>query len=805
MPPPATAFREFLAHQGLATRIAERLRGLDVDDVEALARAGAEIRRWLTEAPLPPALEEAIRVGYAGLTRGAQDASFAVRSSATAEDLPDASFAGQQETFLNINGIDNILRAIREVFASLYNDRAIAYRVHKGFAHADVALSAGVQRMVRSDLGAAGVMFTLDTESGFDQVVFITAAYGLGETVVQGAVNPDEFYVDKRNRRRPPRDPAQDRGRQGIADGVRRGSKRGKSTVTEEVSAAERVRFSITDAEAEALGRAAMTIERHYGRPMDIEWGRDGQDQELYILQARPETVKSQEENADRLRRYRLKGTSAVLATGRAIGQKIGQGPVRLIRSASEMARVQPGDVLVTEMTDPDWEPVMKRAAAIVTNRGGRTCHAAIIARELGIPAVVGCGDATRVLAEDDVVTVSCAEGDTGHVYAGLLEIEIIDIELDRMPPSPTKIMMNVATPSSRSSSSACPMRAWDSRGWSSSSIAMSASIPRRCSTWMRSRRSCGARSRRASPGTRDRPSSTCRRLPKVWRRSPRLSSPKKVIVRLSDFKSNEYKKLLGGERYEPHEENPMLGFRGASRYIAPEFYDCFALECAAMKRCARHDGLHNVEIMIPFVRTTDPGVARHRASGRQRLAPRGKRPARHHDVRTAVQRHPGRALSRALRWLLDRLQRHDTADRWGWTAIPAADRHDLRRARRRRQGDALARDQGVPEAWQVRRHPAARGRPTTRISRNGWSSRAIESMSLNPDTVVETWLALARGRRRKGREVRAAGKTPAPSSRCDWKTSFPRRDPSEISQCRPRAGEYPVTSKDAGFPPARE
>ncbi len=444
----ATAFREFIAESGLAARIARRLESFDVDDVAELARAGSEIRRWVTEAPLPPALGSAIRDAYARLTADDPEASWAVRSSATAEDLPDASFAGQQETFLNIRGLENILHAVKEVFASLYNDRAIAYRVHKGFAHADVALSAGVQRMVRSDLGTSGVMFTLDTESGFDQVVFITASYGLGETVVQGSVNPDEFYVYKRNLAEGrPAILRKSVGSKAIKMVFADAQSAGRSTATVEVAEAERLRFSITDEEAHALGRCAMTIERHYGRPMDIEWGRDGQDGHLYVLQARPETVKSQEGSAESTRRYRLKGTAPVLASGRAIGQKIGVGAVRLIRSAAEMDKVKAGDVLVTDMTDPDWEPVMKRAAAIVTNRGGRTCHAAIIARELGIPAVVGCGSATATLAEGATVTVSCCEGDTGHVYEGALEVEVVEASLGRMPDCPTKIMMNVGNP----------------------------------------------------------------------------------------------------------------------------------------------------------------------------------------------------------------------------------------------------------------------------------------------------------------------------------------------------------------------
>ncbi|MEO8305465.1 MAG: phosphoenolpyruvate synthase, partial [Betaproteobacteria bacterium] len=443
----AFAFREFLAHNSLEERIAARLAGLDVDDVAALAKAGAQIRGWVAAAPFPAALDAEIAEAYRALAGASPDATWAVRSSATAEDLPEASFAGQQETFLNINGLENILHAMNEVFASLYNDRAIAYRVHQGFAHAEVALSAGVQQMVRSDKGAAGVMFTLDTESGFDQVVFITSSYGLGETVVQGAVNPDEIYVYKPNlAANRPAILRKTLGTKSVRMIYGDGDRAGRSTTTLAVADAERGRFSITDDEAHELARSAVAIEKHYGRPMDIEWGKDGTDGKLYILQARPETVKSREP-AGNLRRYRLNSTSAVLASGRAIGQRIGQGVVRLVKSAAEMDRVKAGDVLVADMTDPDWEPVMKRAAAIVTNRGGRTCHAAIIARELGIPAVVGCGDATRVLEEGAQVTVSCADGDTGHVYAGILPVEIVDVVLDRMPPSPTKIMMNVGNP----------------------------------------------------------------------------------------------------------------------------------------------------------------------------------------------------------------------------------------------------------------------------------------------------------------------------------------------------------------------
>ncbi|HEV8256849.1 MAG TPA: phosphoenolpyruvate synthase, partial [Casimicrobiaceae bacterium] len=444
----AFAFREFLGDNDLRHKIEQALAALDVDDVAALARAGATIRGWITAAALPSKLEAAINAAYERLSTESSGLSVAVRSSATAEDLADASFAGQQETFLNINGLDNVIHAIKEVFASLYNDRAIAYRVHKNYAQADIALSAGVQRMVRSDTGAAGVMFTLDTESGFDQVVFINASYGLGETVVQGAVNPDEFYLYKPNLvAGRPAVLSKTVGAKATKMVCGDDARAGQSVATVDVTPEDRRRFSISDAEAEELGRYALAIEDHYGRPMDIEWGRDGQDGKLYILQARPETVQSQESGADRLRRYRLGKRSAILASGRAIGQKIGQGPARLIKSASEMDRVKAGDVLVTDMTDPDWEPVMKRAAAIVTNRGGRTCHAAIIARELGIPAVVGCGDATSALSDGRSVTVSCAEGDTGHVYDGLLEVEVVDVALDKMPPAPTKIMMNVGNP----------------------------------------------------------------------------------------------------------------------------------------------------------------------------------------------------------------------------------------------------------------------------------------------------------------------------------------------------------------------
>jgi len=740
----ATAFREFLAHQDLAARIEDRLRGLDVDDVGALAKAGAEIRRWLTEAPLPSALEGAIRDAYATLSRDAPDTSFAVRSSATAEDLPDASFAGQQETFLNINGIDNVFQAIREVFASLYNDRAIAYRVHKGFAHAGVALSAGVQRMVRSDLGAAGVMFTLDTESGFDKVVFITASYGLGETVVQGAVNPDEFYVDKRNLAAGrPAILRKTVGAKALKMVFADNRSAGKSTATVEVGAGERVRFSITDDEAEALARAAVTIELHYGRPMDIEWGRDGQDQQLYILQARPETVKSQEESADRLRRYRLKKTSKVLATGRAIGQKIGQGPVRLIQSAAEMARVQPGDVLVTEMTDPDWEPVMKRAAAIVTNRGGRTCHAAIIARELGIPAVVGCEDATRVLAEGDEVTVSCAEGDTGHVYQGLLPIDVVDIELDRMPPSPTKIMMNVGNPELAFEFQRLPN---EGVGLARLEFIINRNVGIHPKALLELSRQPAELRREIESRIAGYASPTEFYVQKIGEGVATIAAaffPKKVIVRLPDFESNEYKNLLGGDRYEPNEENPMLGFRGASRYIAPEFYDCFALECAAMQRVRDTMGFTNVEIMIPFVRTL--------TEAEQVIALLAKNGLRRGDngLRVIMMCElPSNAI------LAERFLEH-----FDGFSIGSNDMTQLTLGVDRDSGGPIAatfdeRDDAVKAMLSLAIKACQKQGKYVGICGQGPSDhpdlaqwlveQGIESMSLNPDTVVETWLALA-------------------------------------------------------------
>ncbi|PPE67627.1 phosphoenolpyruvate synthase [Caldimonas caldifontis] len=603
----AHAFREFLKHDGLADRINARLASLDTDDVRALAQAGAEIRSWVENTPFPPALEAAIRAEFEKLTAGHPGASFAVRSSATAEDLPDASFAGQQETFLNVVGIDEVLHKMKEVFASLYNDRAISYRVHKGFAHSDVALSAGVQRMVRSDIGAAGVMFTIDTESGFPDVVFITSSYGLGETVVQGAVNPDEFYVHK---------PALKNGKFPI---IRRtlGSKlikmefstpaekqaTGKLVKTVDTVPELRNRYSLSDAEVTELARYALVIEQHYGRPMDIEWGKDGQDGQLYILQARPETVKSQGEGKVE-HRYKLKGHSTVLAEGRAIGQKIGTGPVRIVHSIAEMDKVQAGDVLVTDMTDPNWEPVMKRASAIVTNRGGRTCHAAIIARELGIPAVVGCGDATEVLKDGALVTVACSEGDTGYIYDGLLETEVTEIERGEMPYSPVKIMMNVGNPQLAFDFAQMPNAGV---GLARLEFIINNNIGVHPKAILDYPNVDPDLKKAVESVARGHASPRAFYVDKLAEGIATIAAafwPKPVIVRLSDFKSNEYRKLIGGSRYEPEEENPMLGFRGASRYVSEAFGEAFAMECEALKRVRNDMGLTNVEIMVPFVRT---------------------------------------------------------------------------------------------------------------------------------------------------------------------------------------------------------
>ena len=603
----AQAYRDFLQHNGLADKISAALAKLDIDDVSELARVGKEIRQWIIDTPFPAKLDADIKEAWDKMVAdaGGADISVAVRSSATAEDLPDASFAGQQETFLNIRGLDNVKDAMKHVFASLYNDRAISYRVHKGFAHDVVALSAGVQRMVRSDMGAAGVMFTIDTESGFEDVVFITASYGLGETVVQGAVNPDEFYVHKPTLRAGrPAVLRKTMGSKLIKMEFTDASQAGRSVKTVDVEPALRKEFSINDAEVAELAEYALIIEEHYGRPMDIEWGRDGVDGKLYILQARPETVKSQEDRKDTLRRYRLNSKSEILCEGRAIGQKIGQGTVRIIRDASEMDQVKPGDVLVTDMTDPDWEPVMKRAAAIVTNRGGRTCHAAIIARELGIPAVVGCGDATRVLKAGMQVTVSCAEGDTGNIYDGLLDVEIIDLELDKMPKAPVKIMMNVGNPELAFDFAQLPN---EGVGLARMEFVINRQIGIHPKALLEFDKLSPELKETISDRIAGYASPVDFYVDKIAEGVSTLAAafyPKKVIVRMSDFKSNEYANLIGGQLYEPHEENPMIGFRGAARYVAESFRDCFELECRAIKKVRDVMGLTNVEVMIPFVRT---------------------------------------------------------------------------------------------------------------------------------------------------------------------------------------------------------
>jgi len=744
----ADAFREFLAQDDLASRIEGALATVNVDDVRALARAGERIRGWIADAPLPPAFIADIERAYGALAAESEGASFAVRSSATAEDLPDASFAGQQDTLLNIMGLQNVLQAISQIFASVYNDRAIAYRAHHGFAHRDVALSVGVQRMARSDKGAAGVMFTLDTESGFEDVVLITSAYGLGESVVQGAVNPDEIYVYKPNLAAGR--PAVLRKSLGskasrMVFGEQAAS--GTSTRVVDVPQAERRRFSITDAQTEELARQAVTIERHYGRPMDIEWALDGVDGQLYILQARPETVKSRDD-ASALRRYRLKSHGEPLVSGRAIGQKIGQGPVRLVRSANEMDRVQPGDVLVTELTDPDWEPVMKRAGAIVTNRGGRTCHAAIIARELGIPAVVGCGDATHVLRDGVPVTVSCAEGDTGHAYEGLLDIETVDIALDRMPECPTKIMMNVGNPELAFEFRQLPN---EGVGLARLEFIINKNVgihPKALLEFDQQapdvRRDIEARiGGYASP--------TEFYVSKIAEGVATIAAaffPKPVIVRLSDFKSNEYSNLVGGTRYEPHEENPMLGFRGASRYVASGFYDCFALECEAMRRVRDVLGFTNVELMVPFVRTTREAAEVVALLAKNGLA-RGT-----NGLRIIMMCElPSNALlaDRFLEYFdgfsigsndMTQLTLGVDRDASGELAATFDERDDAVKAMLS-MAIAACRERG--------RYVGICGQgPSDHPDLAQWLvDQGIESISLNPDTVVSTWMMLAAARTR--------------------------------------------------------
>ena len=602
----AQAYRDFLEQSGLNAKIQAELDQLNVDDVQALTTTGAKIRQWVVDTPLTAELEADIRHAFAELAQGNADIAVAVRSSATAEDLPDASFAGQQETFLNIRGIDNVLVAVKEVFASLFNDRAIAYRVHQGYAHAHVALSAGIQRMVRSETGAAGVMFTLDTESGFPDVVFITSSYGLGEMVVQGAVNPDEFYVSK---------PLLEKNKLAI---VRRnlGSKHqkmiygdsgvtGESTVIVDVEKVERQQFSLNDHELTELAKQALIIEKHYGSAMDIEWAKDGDDGKIYIVQARPETVKSRE-NVGTMERYLLKQKGTVICEGRSIGQRIGSGKVRIVTSIKEMDKVQPGDVLVSDMTDPDWEPVMKRASAIITNRGGRTCHAAIIARELGVPAIVGCGNATEVLKDGQEVTASCAEGDTGHIYEGALAFEIQRNSIESMPPLPFKIMMNVGNPDRAFDFAQIPN---EGIGLARLEFIINRMIgvhPKALLNFDSLPRETRAAVLARTAGYTSPIDFFVEKLVEGISTLAAAFADKPVIVRMSDFKSNEYANLIGGKLYEPEEENPMLGFRGASRYVSENFRDCFELECRALKKVRDEMGLTNVKIMIPFVRTVN-------------------------------------------------------------------------------------------------------------------------------------------------------------------------------------------------------
>ena len=738
------AFREFLAQGGLDARIAGRLERLDVNDVSALAKAGAEIRGWIVAQDFPARLRDEIAGAYARLADGAgAEASFAVRSSATAEDLPDASFAGQQETYLNVRGMDGLYASMKQVFASLYNDRAISYRVHKGYANREVALSAGVQRMVRSDLGASGVMFTLDTESGFDQVVFITSAYGLGETVVQGQVNPDEFYVYKRALK----DGKRAILRRGLGSKAVKmiyadGRQSGHSVSTVSVPEADRRRFSITDAEVEELARYAMIIEAHYGRPMDIEWGKDGADGKLYVLQARPETVKAGEK-VDMLRRYRLKQRSEVLATGRAIGQKIGSGPVRVVKTAAEMSSVREGEVLVTDMTDPDWEPVMKRAAAIVTNRGGRTCHAAIIARELGIPAVVGCGDATQVLKDGRPVTVSCAEGDTGFVYRGVLETEVIDLSLSSMPKAPVKITMNVGNPELAFEFQRLPNEGVGLARLEFIIARMIGVHPRAVLAYPDLTADVKVAVEEHSAGYPDPVTFYVEKLVEGIATLGAAFWPKPVIVRLSDFKSNEYSSLTGGARYEPREENPMLGFRGAGRYIDPSFRDCFGLECRALKKVRDEMGLTNVEIMVPFVRTVSEAerVLTLLAGNGLKRGENGLRVVMMCEL-------PSNAV------LADQFLEH-----FDGFSIGSNDMTQLTLGLDRDSGIIAEqfdeRDPAVKHMLHLAIQACRRAGKYVGICGQGPSDHpdlakwlveeGIESLSLNPDTVIETWLYLAR------------------------------------------------------------
>ena len=738
----ADAFKQFIAQSGLARRIQDRLGALNVDDVDALTKAGREIRQWVIDTPLIPAFDTAVRDSYAKLCQkaGANDIAVAVRSSATAEDLPDASFAGQQETFLNVSGADDVIHKVKEVFASLYNDRAIAYRVHHGFKHEDVFLSAGVQLMVRSDIGASGVLFTLDTESGFRDAVFVTASYGLGEMVVQGAVNPDEFYVYK---------PTLKLGKPAILRrqaGAKQqrmvySSKPGERVRIEEVPAADRAKFCISDADVHELAKQALVIEQHYGRPMDIEWGKDGNTGKIYILQARPETVKSRT-RATQVERFHLKQRGNVLCEGRAIGQKIGAGTARVIRSIRDMNRVQAGDVLIADMTDPDWEPVMKRASAIVTNRGGRTCHAAIIARELGVPAVVGTGDALSKIPDGAQVTVSCAEGDTGFIYDGKLEFEKVTADLGKMPPAPLKIMMNVANPE-RAFDFAMLPNAGVGLARLEMIIASHIGLHPKALLEFDKQDDETKHKIRERIGDENPVEFYVNRLAEGIATITAAFAPNPVIVRLSDFKTNEYANLIGGARYEPHEENPMLGFRGASRYVDPSFKDAFELECRAMKKVREEMGLANAWVMIPFVRTLDEG-----RRVIDTLAQFGLKQGEHGLKIIMMCEVPSNAL------LAD-----EFLDIFDGFSIGSNDLTQLTLG--------LDRDSGIVAGLFDERNPAVKkllamaiqtakkkGKyvgicgqgPSDHPDLAQWlMEQGIESVSLNPDTVVDTWLMLAK------------------------------------------------------------
>ena len=738
----AQAYRDFLGHEGLADRINAALDELDVDDIRKLAVTGKQIREWVMSTPFPAKLRADVANAYEQLVReSGPEASFAVRSSATAEDLPDASFAGQQETFLNVKGIDSVIDAMHEVFASLFNDRAIAYRVHQGFDHSLVALSAGVQRMVRSDIGASGVMFTLDTESGFRDAVFITSAYGLGETVVQGAVNPDEFYVYK---------PALEAGKDAILRRSMGGKAiqmvysgeagHGRSTKTIEVPEADRSRFSLNDAEVQALAQQAVIIEKHYGRPMDIEWGKDGNDGELYVLQARPETVQSRAGQV--IERYHLMGQGKAIAEGRAIGQRIGAGTAKVLKTIADMHRVEAGDVLVTDMTDPDWEPIMKRASAIVTNRGGRTCHAAIIARELGIPAVVGCGDATNKVRDGADVTVSCAEGDTGYIYDGKIDFEKKEIQLDNMPEIPLKIMMNVANPDRAFSFAALPHRGIGLARLEFIINVMIGVHPKALLNFDRMEPDIQQEIRRRIAGYADPVSFYVDKLAEGIATLAAAFAPEPVIVRMSDFKSNEYANLLGGRQFEPHEENPMIGYRGASRYISESFRDCFELEVRALKKVRDDMGLTNVQVMIPFVRTVDEG-----RQVVELLANSGLKRGENGLKLIMMCELPSNAL------LADEFLEH-----FDGFSIGSNDLTQLTLGLDRDSGliahlfdernDAVKKLLGMA-IQACRKHGKYIGicgqGPSDHPDLAEWLlQQGIESMSLNPDTVVETWMYLA-------------------------------------------------------------